>query len=324
MLSDQFGRKVNYLRVSVTDRCNLRCRYCIPEEGVQLKKHQDMLTFEEIETIVRAGVELGINKVRLTGGEPLLRKNFSILVRKMAAIEGIKDLAITTNGILLGPMASELKEAGIKRVNVSLDTLRPERFKQMTGNDQWQQARDGFEQAIAAGFEQVKLNVVVIAGYNNDEINDFVGYVMDKNVQLRFIEFMPVGNKLWEKNKYLNSKELIERISKIARIVSLPPLKNSIVEEYQIIESPATLGFISPLSNQFCRSCNRLRLTADGFLKPCLASKHEVNIKVPVRAGHAGNELRRVFYEAMRLKPRAHQMNQGACDNTRHMAEVGG
>lgn len=324
MLSDQFGRKVNYLRVSVTDRCNLRCRYCIPQEGVLLKKHEDVLTFEEIETIVRAGVELGINKVRLTGGEPLLRKDFPTLVRKLAAIEGIKDLALTTNGILLGPMATELKEAGIKRVNVSLDTLKPERFKQMTGSDQWQQAMEGFEQAIAAGFELVKLNVVAIAGYNDDEVEDFIKYAMDKPIQLRFIEFMPVGNKLWEKNKYLNSKELIERISKIARIVSLPPLKNSIVEEYQIIESPATLGFISPLSNQFCCSCNRLRLTADGFLKPCLASKHEVNIKVPVRNGHVGSELRRVFYEAMRLKPRAHKMDQGLSDNTRHMAEVGG
>jgi len=324
MLSDQFGRKVNYLRVSVTDRCNLRCCYCIPPDGVSLKKHQDILTFEEIETIVRAGVELGINKVRLTGGEPLLRKGFPDLVRKLAAIEGLKDLALTTNGILLGPMAPELKEAGIKRVNVSLDTLRPERFKRMTGSDQWQQAKEGFEKALTAGFEQVKLNVVAIAGYNDDEVEDFVKYAMDKPIQLRFIEFMPVGNKFWEKDKHLNSKGLIERISTTTTIVSLPPLKNTITEEYQIVDSPATLGFISPLSHSFCRGCNRLRLTADGFLKPCLASKHEVNIKFPVRAGHAGNELRRVFYEAMRLKPRAHKMDQGACDNTRHMAEVGG
>ncbi len=324
MLSDQFGRKVNYLRVSVTDRCNLRCRYCIPQDGVSLKKHEDLLSFEEIETIVRAGVELGINKVRLTGGEPLLRKGFPALVKKLAAIEGLKDLALTTNGILLGPMASELKEAGIKRVNVSLDTLRPERFHQMTGSDHWQQAKEGFEKALTAGFEQVKLNVVAIAGYNDDEVEDFIKYAMDKPIQLRFIEFMPVGNKFWEKGKQLISKELIERISTTTTIVSLPPLKNSITEEYQIVGSPATLGFISPLSHSFCRSCNRLRLTADGFLKPCLASKYEVNIKVPVRAGHAGNELRRVFYEAMRLKPKAHKMDQGYSDNTRHMAEVGG
>lgn len=324
MLSDQFGRKVNYMRVSVTDRCNLRCRYCIPEEGVPLKQHEDMLTFEEIEVIVRASVELGINKVRLTGGEPLLRKGFPALVRKLTAIEGLKDLALTTNGILLGPMAEELKEAGIMRVNVSLDTLKPERFKQMTGSDQWQQAKEGLEKAIAEGFQQVKLNVVTIAGYNDDEVEDFVEYVMDKPIQLRFIEFMPVGNKFWENGRHINSKELIERIAKKATIVSLPPLKNSITEEYQLIGSPATLGFISPLSQKFCRGCNRLRLTADGFLKPCLASKYEVNIKVPVRAGHRGNELRRVFYEAMRLKPRAHMMDQGQTDNVRHMAEVGG
>jgi len=324
MLSDQFGRKVNYLRISVTDRCNLRCRYCIPQEGVPLKKHEDLLTFEEIEIIARAAVELGIDKIRLTGGEPLLRKGFAELVKKLAAIEGLKNLALTTNGILLGSMAAELKEAGIKRVNVSLDTLKPERFKQMTGSDDWQQAKDGFERALEAGFEQVKLNVVLIDGYNDDEVIDFVDYIVDKKAQLRFIEFMPVGNQYWESGKVLLCSNIIKKIDQKHHIVSLPPLKNSVVEEYQIVGSPATVGFISPISNSFCRKCNRLRLTADGFLKPCLASKYEVNIKVPVRAGHRGNELRRVFYEAMRLKPKAHKMDQGLSDNTRHMAEVGG
>jgi len=324
MLSDQFGRKVNYLRISVTDRCNLRCRYCIPQEGVPLKKHEDLLSFEEIEIIARAAVELGVDKIRLTGGEPLLRKGFLELVKKLAPIGGLKDLALTTNGILLGPMASELKEAGIKRVNVSLDTLKPERFKQMTGSDDWQKAKEGFEKALDAGFDQVKLNVVLIEGYNVDEAVDFVDYIADKKAQLRFIEFMPVGNEYWTSDKVMLSRNIIERIDQKHHIVSLPPLKNSVVDEYQIVGSPATVGFISPLSNSFCRKCNRLRLTADGFLKPCLASKYEVNIKVPVRAGHRGNELRRVFYEAMRLKPKAHKMDQGLSDNTRHMAEVGG
>jgi cyclic pyranopterin phosphate synthase len=324
MLSDQFGRKVNYLRISVTDRCNLRCRYCIPQEGVPLKKHEDLLSFEEIEIIARAAVELGIDKIRLTGGEPLLRKGFVELVKKLAPIEGLKDLALTTNGLLLGPMAAELREAGIKRVNISLDTLKPERFKQMTGSDDWQQAKEGFEKALETGFEQVKLNVVLIDGYNDDEVEDFVEYILDKNTQLRFIEFMPVGNQHWSSEKVLLSSNIIKRIDLRHHIVSLPPLKNSTVEEYQIVGSPATVGFISPISNSFCRKCNRLRLTADGFLKPCLASKYEVNIKVPVRDGHRGNELRRVFYEAMRLKPKAHKMDQGLSDNTRHMAEVGG
>ena len=323
MLADQYGRKINYLRVSVTDRCNLRCRYCMPPEGVPLKEHSELLTFEEIETIVWAGAELGVEKVRLTGGEPLLRNGFLDLVKKLAAIPGIKDLALTTNGVLLGPMAKDLKNAGIMRVNVSLDTLKPERFKQMTGSDDWQKAYDGILAALGAGFKQVKLNVVAISGYNDDEIDDFVTFVKDKPIGLRFIEFMPVGNAFWGSEKMLNSETIIKRI---ADSVKLTPVvhKNSVVEEFQIEDSPATVGFISPLSNKFCKKCNRLRLTSDGFLKPCLGSRSEVNIKVPVRSGLAGTGLRRVFYEALRLKPVCHKMDQGGVDIARHMAEVGG
>jgi cyclic pyranopterin phosphate synthase len=323
MLADQYGRKINYLRVSVTDRCNLRCRYCMPQEGVPLKKHEDLLTFEEIETIVRAGAELGIDKVRLTGGEPLLRKGILDLVKKLSAIPGIKDLALTTNGILLGPMARDLRAAGIMRVNVSLDTLKPERFKQMTGSDDWQKAYDGILAALGAGFQQVKLNVVAIAGYNQDEIADFVTFVKDKPIGLRFIEFMPVGNAFWESSKMLGTEEIKKLIAESVKLVPVNN-KNSIAEEFQIEGSPATVGFISPLSGKFCKKCNRLRLTSDGFLKPCLGYKSEVNIRVPVRSGLAGTELRRVFYEALRLKPACHKMDQGGVDIARHMAEVGG
>jgi len=323
MLADQYGRKINYLRVSVTDRCNLRCRYCMPPEGVPLKKHEDLLTFEEIETIVRAGAELGIEKVRLTGGEPLLRKGFLDLVKKLAAIPGIKDLALTTNGVLLGPMAKDLKAAGIMRVNVSLDTLKLERFKQMTGSDDWQKAHDGILAALGAGFQQVKMNVVAIAGYNEDEILDFINFVKDNPLGLRFIEFMPVGNAFWRSEKMLNSEAIKKRIAESVKLIPVVH-KNHIVEEFQLEGSPATVGFISPLSNKFCKKCNRLRLTSDGFLKPCLGSKSEVNIRVPVRSGLAGTELRRVFYEALRLKPACHKMDQGGVDIARHMAEVGG
>jgi cyclic pyranopterin phosphate synthase len=323
MLADQYGRRVNYLRVSVTDRCNLRCRYCMPPEGVPLKKHEELLSFEEIEVIVRAGAMLGIEKVRLTGGEPLLRKGFPELVKKLAAIEGIKDLALTTNGLLLWPMAKDLKTAGLGRVNVSLDTLRAERFKQMTGSDEWQKARDGILAALDAGFQQVKLNVVAIAGYNDDEILDFIAFVKDKPLGLRFIEFMPAGNAYWEQSKMLGTEETKKRIAESVKLVPLDK-KNAIAEEFQIEDSPATVGFISPISNKFCKKCNRLRLTSDGFLKPCLGSRNEVNIKVPVRNGLAGYELRRPFYEALRLKPQCHKMDQGPVDIARHMAEVGG
>ncbi|MBI4726458.1 GTP 3',8-cyclase MoaA [candidate division TA06 bacterium] len=322
MLVDQYGRKINYLRVSVTDRCNLRCCYCMPQEGV-LKKHEEILTFEEIETIVKAGAELGIDKVRLTGGEPLLRKGFIDLVKKLSAIKTIKDLALTTNGILLGPMAAELKSAGINRVNISLDTLRPERFQQMTGSADWQKARDGILAALSAGFKQVKMNVVAIAGYNDDEIVDFIAFVKNKPIGLRFIEFMPVGNAYWESSKMLNSETVKKRIADSVKLIPAVH-KNNIAEEFQIEGSPATVGFISPLSQKFCKKCNRLRLTSDGFLKPCLGSKSEVNIKVSLRNGLRGTELRRVFYEALRLKPACHKMNQGAVDIARHMADVGG
>ncbi|MDP2807867.1 MAG: GTP 3',8-cyclase MoaA [bacterium] len=323
MLADQFGRKINYLRVSVTDRCNLRCRYCMPPEGVPLKEHSELLTFEEIETIVRAGAELGIDKVRLTGGEPLLRKGILDLVKKLSAIPGIKDLALTTNGVLLAPMAVELKEAGINRVNISMDTLRPGHFKQMTGSDDWQKAYDGILAALNAGFEQVKMNVVAIAGYNDDEIEDFINFVKDKPIGLRFIEFMPVGNAYWESSKMLNSETIMKRIAESVKLIPVTH-KNTIPEEFQIEGSPATVGFISPISQKFCKKCNRLRLTSDGFLKPCLGSRIEVNIKVPVRKGLRGTELRRIFYEALRLKPVSHMMDQGGVDIARHMAEVGG
>jgi cyclic pyranopterin phosphate synthase len=323
MLADQYGRRINYLRVSVTDRCNLRCRYCMPPEGVPLKKHEDLLSFEEIETIVRAGAMLGIEKVRLTGGEPLLRKDFIELVKKLSGIADVKDLALTTNGILLGPMARDLKAAGLGRVNVSLDTLKPERFKQMTGSDEWQKARDGILAALEAGFSQVKMNVVSIAGYNDDEIEDFIAFVKDKPLGLRFIEFMPAGNGYWESSKALSTEAVKKRV---AESVNLIPIQNKsiIAEEYQIEGSPATVGFISPLTQKFCKRCNRLRLTSDGFLKPCLGSKNEVNIKVPVRNGIAGYELRRPFYEALRLKPQCHKMDLGPVDIARNMAEVGG
>jgi GTP 3',8-cyclase len=323
MLADQFGRKVNYLRVSVTDRCNLRCRYCMPPEGVPPKGHEDILSFEEIEAVVAAGVELGITKVRLTGGEPLLRKGFIDLVRMLRAVPGLQDLALTTNGILLAPMAAELKAAGIGRINISLDTLKPERFKQMTGSGDWQKAHDGILAALAAGFAQVKLNVVAIAGYNDDEILDFVDFAKDKPLGLRFIEFMPLGNSFWESSKMLNSEAIKKIISQKYELI--PAEKgNGTAEEFKIKDSPATVGFISPLSKKFCRSCNRLRLTSDGFLKPCLASRPEVNIKVPLRSGLRGTLLRRIFYEAMRLKPLNHKMDEGPAESSRHMAEVGG
>jgi cyclic pyranopterin phosphate synthase len=325
MLTDQFGRKITYLRVSVTDRCNLRCRYCMPAAGVPPKRHEDLLTFEEIAAVVAAGASFGITKVRLTGGEPLLRRGAVDLVRLLAAVPGVADLALTTNGLLLARHAAELKAAGLMRVNVSLDTLRADRFAAMTGSDDWRGVMAGIDAALAAGFAPVKLNVVAIRGYNDDEVADFVRFARDKGLHLRFIEFMPVGNSFWEPGKVIPTKEVRALAERAAALV---PAQNGnagdVAELCQMPGSAATVGFISPLSAKFCRRCNRLRLTADGFLKPCLACKNEIDIKVPVRRGLRGDELKRVFFEAMRLKPRAHSMEEGAAESPRCMAEVGG
>lgn len=325
MLTDQYGRKITYLRVSVTDRCNLRCRYCMPPGGVPLKRHEDLLSFEEVAAVVAAGASFGITKVRLTGGEPLLRRDATDLVRLLAAVPGVADLAMTTNGLLLARHAAALKSAGLMRVNVSLDTLRADRFAAMTGSDTWRDVAAGIDAALAAGFGQVKLNVVAIRGYNDDEVGDFVRFARDKGLHLRFIEFMPVGNSFWEPGKVVPTKEAHALAERAATLVpSQSGSAADVAELYQMPGSAATVGFISPLSGKFCRRCNRLRLTADGFLKPCLACRTEVDIKVPVRRGLRGDELKRVFFEAMRLKPRAHSMEGGAAETGRCMAEVGG
>jgi len=325
MLTDQHGRRITYLRVSLTDRCNLRCRYCMPAEGVPLKQHADLLTFEEIVAIVQAGVELGITKVRLTGGEPLVRKGAVELVRMLAGVPGIRDLAMTSNGLLLSQYAAQLRQAGLQRINISLDTLKPDRFQYMTGSDAWQQVMDGIAAALAAGFEQVKLNVVAIRGYNDDEIADFIRFVYDKPLHLRFIEFMPVGNAFWAPEKLIPAAEIKSAAGAVAKLVRfITSDRNTAVEQYGIEGSPATVGFIAAMSEKFCARCNRLRLTADGFFKPCLACRNEINIKIPVRQGHRGAELKRTFYEALRLKPHKHTMESGAAETKRHMAEVGG
>lgn len=319
---DIHGRKINYLRVSVTDRCNLRCRYCMPQSGVPLRRHQDILSFEEIETIVRAAVELGVRKVRLTGGEPLLRHDFPKLAAKLGSIPHLDELALTTNGILFAPLAGRLKQAGIRRVNISLDTLRPERFRQMTGSDDWAKVVQAIEAAVSHGFEKVKLNVVAIAGYNDDEIQDFVNFAREREIDLRFIELMPFGNEYWSPEKSLSGQMLRSRVEKVAQLLPLPA--NGVAEQYRLNGSRTTVGFITPLSKPFCRTCNRLRLTADGFLRPCLSSKVEINIREPVRHGMTGSALRRLFYEALRLKPLEHKMNNGEQPSSRLMAEIGG
>jgi len=322
MLIDTHGRKITYLRVSVTDRCNLRCRYCMPREGVPLRDHRDILSFEEIETIVRAAVELGVRKVRLTGGEPLLRHDFPKLVVKLASVPRLEELALTTNGLLFAPLAGKLKQAGLKRVNISLDTLKPERFSEMSGSGDWGKVAEAVGAAVKHGYERVKLNVVLIAGYNDDEAEDFVRFAVDRGVHLRFIELMPLGNDYWSPARALACEEIKKRIEGQFRLE--PMARDGVADEYRVRGSASTVGFICPLSQPFCRRCNRLRLTADGFLRPCLASQAEINLREPVRHGMTGAALRRLFYEALRLKPENHRFEEGPRDSNRLMAEIGG
>lgn len=322
MLIDTHGRKITYLRVSVTDRCNLRCRYCMPREGVPLREHRDLLSFEEIETIVRAAVELGVRKVRLTGGEPLLRRDFPKLVVKLASIPRLEELDLTTNGILFAPLAGRLKQAGIRRVNISLDTLKPERFLEMTGSDQWGKVAEAIEAAVKHGYERVKLNVVAVAGHNDDEAEEFVRFAAERGVHLRFIEMMPLGNDFWSPQRSLTGDSVRSRLERAFALEPMP--QDGVASEFRVKGTPITVGFINPLSHPFCRRCNRLRLTADGFLRPCLAGQAEINLREPVRHGMAGPALRRLFYEALRLKPEGHRFNGDRPESSRLMAEIGG
>lgn len=326
-MNDAFARNINYLRISVTDKCNLRCVYCMPEEGVKLTGHEDILRLEEIAEIVRAAVLTGIRKVRFTGGEPLVRKGITELVAMVNEIPEIDDIALTTNGILLPEMAGSLREAGLKRVNISLDTLSPEKFARITRGGLLSKAWLGVESAREAGFEPVKINTVVIRGFNDDEIMDFVELSRKLPLHIRFIELMPIGaGEDAARSQYVSTAELLETIG---RKVILTPEKgvrgSGPARYYRIPGAPGTLGFISPISNHFCATCNRLRLTAEGLLRPCLHSPAEIDLKTPLRNGASRLELASIIRLAVNSKPEKHDMvNSGWQGNTRIMNQIGG
>lgn len=324
---DGLNREINYLRISITDRCNLRCRYCMPIGGVSLKGHHDIMSFEEIERIVRVGSELGIRKVRLTGGEPLIRRNLAQLVQGISRNPLIDDIAITTNGLLFANQAVELKKAGLNRVNLSLDTLRPDRYHFITRGGELQGALDALEMAFAEGFHPVKVNTVIIKGFNNDEIMDFCTLAYNRPVHIRFIEFMPIGEvEYWNSQKIIKNEEIYNII---ARQYSLKPGKvsrgNGPAKYFQMEGGQGSVGFISPMSNHFCRSCNRLRLTADGKLRACLYDGKERDLMSALRSGQGDEEIKRIMMETILAKPDKHLMGDrawGAKD--RKMFQIGG
>jgi len=322
-LSDSFQRPINYLRISVTDRCNLRCIYCMPAQGIELLPHSEILRYEEILTVAQAAVALGINKLRLTGGEPLVRSELTELVRMLSQIEGIDDIALTTNGVLLRKYATPLKEAGLKRVNVSLDTLKRDRYHHITRHGELDDVLDGIEAAKDAGLHPVKVNMVVMQGTNDDEVLDFARLTLNDGWHVRFIELMPFSTD--DHLAFVPTGEIKERL------LSLGPLEtcltshgNGPAQYFRFPEAKGTVGFISPISEHFCFNCNRLRLTADGKLRPCLLSDYEMDLKNPLRNGASLEELKELIRQAVAAKPHRHHLAEGVLPKGRAMRQVGG
>jgi len=323
-VEDAFGRRITYLRISVTDRCNLRCRYCMPEEGVYLKSHEDILRLEEIVRLVQAALQVGIKRVRLTGGEPLVRKNLVSLVQQLASLPGLEEISLTTNGQLLEHLALPLKEAGLKRVNISLDTLQSDRYSFITRGGSIEAVWRGIRAALAAGLVPVKLNVVVVRGFNEDEVLDFASLTLREPLHVRFIELMPIGTAAGGDFGYVSLQEIRKRLAlkfKLEPVQDVPG--NGPARNFRVAGSLGSLGFIGALSEHFCSRCNRLRLTADGKLRPCLYWQAEVDMKTPLRSGASILELARLFQQAIRLKPQGHRLEAGWIEG-RFMCQIGG
>ncbi|MFC1925108.1 GTP 3',8-cyclase MoaA [Chloroflexota bacterium] len=323
-ISDNFQRPINYLRLSVTDRCNLRCTYCMPAEGIPLIPHSDLLTYEDISSVARVAAGMGIGKVRISGGEPLVRARLVNLIRMLSQIEGIDDLSLTTNGTLLEEQAMGLKEAGIKRINISLDTLKQNRYQEITGYDKLSDVLSGIKAAHRAQLEPVKINTVVMRGINDDELLDFANMSREEGWHVRFIELMPLVNKD-ENPEFVPIEEMWRRLASLGKLEPCSsPMGNGPASYYRLPGARGTIGFITPVSEHFCFKCNRLRLTADGRLLPCLLSDKEVDLRPALRKGDPPEEIKRLILEAIYLKPEGHCISQGLVSQRRPMAQMGG
>ena len=325
-LCDSFQRPINYLRISVTDRCNLRCAYCMPAGGIHWMSHQDILTYEEIYTVVRAAAELGISKIRLTGGEPLVRLGLPKLVEMLRRIDPIDDISLTTNGTLLSRYAAELKQAGLKRVNISLDTLKPDRFKVITRSGyELSDVLAGIDAGRSAGLHPVKINMVVMAGINGDEVLDFANKTINEEWNVRFIEFMPTAGVSNADLHFVSVGDIKGQLEPLGELEPcLPRVGNGPARYFRFHNGRGSVGFISPVSEHFCFHCNRLRLTADGRLRPCLLSDEEIDLRQPLRRGISLAELKGLIETAATKKPLRHQLAEGHVPVDRPMTQVGG
>ena len=325
-LSDSFQRPINYLRISVTDRCNLRCIYCMPADGIKLISHDDVLTFEEIHTVARAAAELGISKVRITGGEPLVRSGLPELIRMLARIDAIDDISLTTNGTLLSGYAAELKQAGLRRVNVSLDTFRPEKFEFITrGRSSLGNVLEGIAIAKSVGLNPVKINMVVMGGINDDELLGFGAKTISDGWHVRFIELMPVAGGGTTASQFVPVSDMRKCLEQLGKLEPcLPDVGNGPAKYFRFPHAGGTIGFITPVSEHFCFCCNRLRLTADGKLRPCLLSKDEIDLKQRLRSGISLSGLKQLIEETVARKPMRHHMAEGYVLEDRPFSQVGG
>jgi cyclic pyranopterin phosphate synthase len=312
-MKDPFGRTVEYLRISVTDRCNLRCVYCMPRKGLPWLPREGLLTYEEIREIVGVMAGLGLRRIRLTGGEPLVRKDLPHLVELLSTVSGMDDVGLSTNGVLLGEMAAPLREAGLDRVNVSLDSLRKERVEELTRRPgSLERVMEGLEAAEDSGLHPIKVNVVLIRGTNDDEIEDFARLTLRRPWHVRFIELMPTASNLkLSAGSFFSCQETLERLRALGELEPVPgPRGNGPARYFRFPEARGTVGVISPMSHAFCRECNRMRLTADGQLRPCLFGSLQTNLRDALRKGE---DLVPLVRETLRNKPESHELVRGSC-----------
>jgi len=326
-LIDGMGRTIVNLRISVTDRCNFRCTYCMPADNVEFMDRSNLLSFEEIQRVAQIVSQMGINRLRLTGGEPLMRKNLPVLIKMLNEVDGIDDIAMTTNAYFLKDQAQGLKDAGLKRLNVSLDALDPEKFRDVNRRDCLQSVLDGLDTARKTGFQSIKINAVAVRNFSESEIMSLIDMGRSDGFEIRFIEFMPLdSDKVWERDKVLFGHEIIDMIKENYELI---PIDNSLeigpASEYNFADGKGKIGIITAVSNPFCDHCNRIRMTADGKLRTCLFSTNETNLKELIRSGATDETIIETIKQAVLVKEPGHKINLDDFERpTRAMHAIGG
>jgi cyclic pyranopterin phosphate synthase len=323
-LTDPFGRRIEYVRVSVTDRCDLRCTYCMPKGFRDFEEPGDWLNFDELERVMATFARLGTRRIRLTGGEPLVRKDLPLLARRLSVLPGVEDVSLSTNATRLARSAVELRDAGVQRINVSLDSLRPDVFKQVTGG-KLEKVLDGLMAAKSAGFRPIKINMVVMAGVNDDEVEDMVRFCLEHGFTLRFIETMPMGDTGREAiGRYVDLQKIKARLAESFELVPGVMPGGGPARYVKVAGSDLHIGFITPISQHFCATCNRVRLSVDGTIYTCLGNEHKLELRPRLRAGCSDGDLEEAIHEAIRLKPERHEFNEKPEKIVRFMSMTGG